>query len=282
MPIVPIKIKSGEFRNSFKTALCYGRPRSGKTRFLASWPRPLILAEASERGWVTIETMPSEGYFEPDRPPLVWPIEDAQQMQEALGDARGYFERGEALTLGIDSLTFYQDALFAANKKRWIAGNPGKPVDGRALYGQLGEQLGDLRQDTHTWPCNVVWLALEKAPDTDAPIGGPLLTGKTRDRFPAGCDHIFRHESYTVPNATGGEDCFFEMHTTVHGRWLAGGRDSGMLEPSIFNPTYRDLMEQLNLPDPIAAFENARKQAATVVTRRVVSTNTSTPATNGR
>lgn len=261
--IVPIKIKGGDHRAAFTTILSYGRSRSGKTRFLGSFPRPLILAEASERGWKTLETMPEDAFYEPDRPPIVWPIEDAAQMAQALEEIPALIEAGLVLTLGVDSLTFYQDAFFNFLKKKWAQNNPGKPIDTRSLYGTLADHLGDLRQRIHAWRCNVVWLALEKAPDTDTPTGGPLLTGKARERFPAGCDHVFYHETYTLPNPDNNheQEKFYEMHTSSYMKWLAGGRDSGLLEPSIFNPTYRIIAEQLGLPDPLAHLTPAQRNA---------------------
>lgn len=280
MPIVPVVIKSGDVRASYKTVLSYGRSRSGKTRWLGTWPRVLVLAEASERGWTTFETMPSEVFFEPDRPPLVWPIENAMQMEEALIAAEPMVQSGEVLTVGIDSLTFYQDSYFAMLKERWIKGNPGKALDNFAVYGALAEHLHSLRQRIHRWPCNVVWLALEQPATKDAPTGGPLLAGKAKERFPAGCDFIFYHRSYSFPSETPGApaDVYYEMHTAPYEKWLAGGRDSGLLEACIFNANYRDFATALGLPDPVEAFKAAKKAAPPQ--RRVVTPPAATPATD--
>jgi hypothetical protein len=277
--IVPVRIKKGDQRAHYKTVLSYGRSRSGKTRWLGTWPRPLVLAEASERGWTTFETMPIEEFYEPDvddsgdplHAPIVWPVESAAQMQEGIDAAEALVLSGEVQTIGIDSLTFYQDAYFASIKERAIKSNPGKQLDTRALYGNLADHIHSLRQRIHRWPCNVVWLALELAPSPDSPTGGPMLTGKTKERFPAGCDFVFYHESYSLPSAeeAGKNDLFFEMHTRPFNRWLAGGRDSGLLEPSIFLPCYRTFAAQLGLPDD--ALAGVRGPA-----RRVVSGNGAT------
>lgn len=255
-PIVPIKIKSGDARTSFKSILSYGRSRSGKTRFAATFPRARFLSEASERGWTTIETMPSEHFYEPDVPPEVWPIDDAAQMTEALSKTKEDVFAGKILTIVIDSLTFYSDShfqfLFAQAARMTPAG---KAIDTRALYGALAQHLQNLRIDIHKWPCNVIWTALEKTPDQEHPQGGPLLTGQTAAKFPAGCDHVFYHRSYTnnelVDNVMQ-QFRYFEMRTASYGQYLAGGRDSGLLPDPIFDPSYRQLAEALDLPDPLA------------------------------
>lgn len=268
--IVPILIQQDDPQSQFATALCYGASRSGKTRFAGSWPRPLFLSEASEQGWKTLQSMPRDCFYEPDRPPIVWPIEDAAQMAVALEKIPQMIADFSVMTLVIDSLTFYQDAFFLFLKKSWAKLNPGKAIDTRALYGTLADHLHELRQRIHTWRCNVVWLALEKAPDTDNPKGGPLLTGKARERFPAGCDHVFYHETFTFPNEVDPniQDVFYAMHTTSYMKWLAGGRDSGLLEPCMYNPTYREFARQLGLIDPLTMISNAATKRGPAVAAR--------------
>lgn len=256
MTITPIRIKSGDRRTSYKSILSYGRSRSGKTRFAATFPRVRFLSDASERGWTTIETMPDECYYEPSVPPEVWPIDDSSQMAEALAMSKADVFAGKILSLAIDSLTFYADSHFAWLFQQAAKTAGSKPVDTRALYGALAQHLQNLRIDIHKWPCNVIWLALEKSPDSDNPQGGPLLTGQSAQKFPAGCDHVFYHRSYTGPGEVDGkvEQCrFYEMRTAPFGQYLAGGRDSGLLPDPIFDPSYRQLAEALDIPDPVAA-----------------------------
>ncbi|HEX7094663.1 MAG TPA: AAA family ATPase [Acidimicrobiales bacterium] len=263
MPIVPIQIKKGDTRTTYKTILSYGRSRSGKTRFAATFPRPRFFSEASERGWTTLETMPSEQFFEPDRPPEVWPIENAEEMAEAFAKTKADVYEGRILTIVIDSLTFYSDAYFDDIFRRASATAGNRAVDKRALYGALAQHLQNLRTDIHRWPCNVVWLALEKTPGEDNPLGGPLLTGQTAQKFPAGCDHVFYHRAYTgnFQNEENGKVeamKIFEMRTAPFGPYLAGGRDSGMLPDPIIDPSYRQLMEYLELPDPLTVKPKAQ------------------------
>lgn len=265
--IRPIKIQRGDQRANFKTVFSYGGPRSGKTRWMGTWPKLLVVADATERGWSTLETMPSDVFYDADIPPEVWPVENAAQMAEAIRDAEPLIRRGDYFTLGVDSVTFYADTWFNAIVKRWGEVNKNKPLDTRAIYGGLASHMQDLRIQIHKWPCNVVWLSLESAGDADRPRGGPMLPGKTREKFPAGCDHIFYHRSYTYPDENGDLVPYFEMHCGAFGNWMIGGRDSGMLPSSIFNPTYREFAELLKLPDPHEVHERvlAEEKARVVV-----------------
>lgn len=268
--IVPVRIKSGDLLSSWRTFTSYGRTRCGKTRFAATWPRPLFIADASERGWVTIESMPSDDYYEADRPPLVWPVSDALQMAEALRDARPLVDRGEVFSVITDSLTFYLESFFTWLKGRTAAANPGQTIDTRALYGALAEHAKVTRQNLHKWPCNVGWLALAQPPDSDSPIGGPAIIGKAREQHPAACDFIFYHRSYPAADPETGEvNTYYEMHTQSFDRYLAGGRDSGMLPASMFNPTYRDIAQLCGIPDPVETFA-AQQEAAKSPAKRAV------------
>lgn len=264
--IQPIKIQRGDRRASFKTVFSYGAPRSGKTRWLGTWPKLLIIADATERGWSTLETMPSDVFYNADEPPDVWPVESAAQMAEAIRDAQPAILRGDYFTLGIDSVTFYADTWFNAMRRRWTEVNKNKPIDTRALYGGLADHMQDLRIQIHKLPCNVVWLSLEAPADSDRPKGGPMLPGKTREKFPAGCDHIFYHRSYTALDEDGKLQTYFEMHCGPYGNWMVGGRDSGMLPDSMFSPTYREFAEMLQLPDPAESFARAKAEMKQVVT----------------
>jgi hypothetical protein len=282
-PIVPIQIKKGDRRAAFKSILAYGRSRSGKTRFAASFPRVRFLSDASERGWSTVETMPEECYYEPDWIPEVWPIEDAAQMAEALARSKEDVLAGRILSLCIDSLTFYADShyqwLYAMAAKH--AGN--KPIDTRSLYGALAQHLQNIRTDIHRWPCNVIWTALEKAPDSDNPQGGPLLTGQSAQKFPAGCDHVFYFRSYTAMEQIDGKSemrRYFEARTAPFGAYLAGGRDSGLLPDPLYDPTYRQIAEALDLPDPLAKPAPPVSQPAS--TRKVVTTTATSTSTMAR
>jgi len=235
------------------TALSYGQSRAGKTRFAGSWPRPLFLSDATESGWTTLSNMDHNARFEEGRAPIVWAIEKAQDMMQGVHDAEPLVKRGDVHTVVIDSLTFYADLFFNT-----LDAAGGNRADGRQLYQKLGQHLKNLREQIHLLGCNVVWLALEKPPGEDTPIGGPMLSGQNAAKFAAGCDYVFYHRSFqSQPN----QPLQFEIRTRKYQHYQAGGRDEGRLpDPlgymqaveggtDIFVPdcTYRTLAEALGI-----------------------------------
>jgi hypothetical protein len=266
------------------TALSYGQSRAGKTRFAGSWPRPLFLSDATESGWTTLSNMDRTALFEPERAPIVWSIERAADMMQAVHDAEPLIKRGEVHTVVVDSLTFYADLFFNT-----LDASGGNRADGRQLYQKLGQHLKNLREQVHLLGSNVVWLALEKPPGEDTPIGGPMLSGQNAAKFAAGCDYVFYHRSFQAqPNSA----LQFEIRTRKYGQYQAGGRDEGRLpDPlgyvqaveggsDVFVPdcTYRTLAEALGIL-PIADGVSIAAGTATPV-----ATATAAPSnpTNGK
>lgn len=264
------------------TALSYGQSRAGKTRFAGSWPRPLFLSDATESGWTTLSNMDRNALFEESRSPIVWAIEKASDMMQAVHDAEPLVKRGEVHTVVIDSLTFYADLFFNT-----LDAAGGNRADGRQLYQKLGQHLKNLREQVHLLGSNVVWLALEKPPGEDTPIGGPMLSGQNAAKFAAGCDYVFYHRSFqSQPN----QPLQFEIRTRKFGAYQAGGRDEGRLpDPlgymqavdggtDIFVPdcTYRTLAEALGI---LPIVDGASIAA---VTAPAVAAATPAPASNGK
>lgn len=237
------------------TVLSYGHMRSGKTRFAASWPRPLFLADATEGGWTTIQNMDRSALFEPDRFPIVCPIEKIGDMMEAIRDVQPMIQDGRVKTIVIDSLTFYADLYLNTMASLYS----GKSVDLRQLYASLGSHLRQLRIDIHALRVNVVWLCLAKEPNEETPTGGPLLPGQNASKFAAGCDYVFYHRSFQVKG-----ELHWEIRTRSYERYMAGGRDEGRLpDPLGFltqgadgedvfvrDCTYRTMAETLGLIAP--------------------------------
>lgn len=219
------------------TVMSYGGSRSGKTHWAASFPRPLFLSDATEGGWVTIENMDPDSFFEPGRPPLVWAVESIADMEMAKSKIDPLIKSGDVKTIVVDSLTFYSDLMLAI-----LIGMQGAKVDNRQVYGILNNKLRELRVDLHKKNVNVVWLALEKKPDPDNIGGGgtPLIPGQQADKFYAGCDFIFYHRQ--IDDQQGQR---WQLHTRKYGPYIAGGRDGGRLPPVIEFPTYPILIEML-------------------------------------
>lgn len=249
MTVIPIRIQSGaSSMTKYRTFCCYGDTRVGKTRFMGTFPNVVVIADASERGWVTMDTMPPDALYHPGQGPIILPVADQADMIYALSVAERWVYAGYIDTVGIDSLTFYAESWFQAQWKKMVA-VMGDKADTRSLYAALANHLSDTRQQIHRWPCNVVWTALAAPPDDDNP-GGPMVSGKSRQRFPAGCDHILYHRKWTAQDPDTKEFYeVFEARTKAFGKYLGGGRDNGMLPDPLNWPTFRLIAEHLNLPE---------------------------------
>lgn len=199
------------------TVLSYGGLRSGKTRFLSSFPRPLVLADSTESGWTTIASVIRRApdlLFEPGVAPIVWAIEHPNDLLAAYPKIEALIARGQVLTVGLDSITFFANLKLAALKGR--TGN----FDPRQHYGELADFLVYVRQMLHQLPVNIVWTALDSPPDSDNPRGMPLIPGRTAKEFGGACDYVLYHRSLKEG---------WEIRTRSFGTFSAGGRDEGAL-----------------------------------------------------
>jgi hypothetical protein len=217
--------------------------------------------------------------WEPERRPRVWAIERIADMMEAIGDADSLIRAGEVQTLVVDSLTFYNDLLLDT-LTRAMSKNGSMP-DMRRVYGSLGANLRSLRVQIHNLPVNVLWVCLEKTPDSDNPIGTPMISGQQAMKFAAGTDYILYHRAYTLQDGS----LQFEIRTKRWQQYAAGGRDEGALpdplgywttteedpDNEIFVPdcTYRTFAEALNLtPMPMQAPTGQPVGASAAVTQQ--------------
>ena len=248
------------------TVMSYGGMRSGKTRFAATFPRPLFLSDNTESGWTTIEHMDPAAFFEPERRPVVWAIERGPDMMQCIAEMENVLrnEPGKFLTVVVDSLTFYADLFFNAIDGAARIG--GRQPDNRILYSNLAAHLRELRIRIHSLNINVVWLCLEKQATADEPVGGPMLSGQNAQKFAAGCDYIFYHRSYQTNPSTPLQ---WDVRTRRFNQYPAGGRDEGLVHDplgfieeveeagevkQVFVPdcTYRTLALSLGITDKVA------------------------------
>jgi len=215
------------------TFLIYGASRTGKTRFAASFPRPLFLSDATEQGWETIKFMPEDEFFEPGVKPIVWGIEQMNDMAQAVERAKPLIASGRVQSVFVDSISFYADLYL-----NYIFGMQGANPDNRKAYGMLGQHLRDLRVKVHGLGVNVGWLALDRHPGDDAPRGGPLIPGQQSDKFCAGVNFVFytriengKRENGKILSRT------FEVRTIEFGPYVAGNRlgDSQLPDPFVGN-----------------------------------------------
>lgn len=247
------------------TALLHGSTRSGKTRFAATWKRPLFLSDVTESGWTTIKHMSENDFYEPDRQPKIWGIEKIGDLNEAFTKVQPLIQKGEVSTIVVDSLTFYSDLYFNA-----VVAAQGTQRDSRQAYGQLNDHLRHIRIQWHGLPVNVLWLTLTKEPDEENKAGIPLIPGQQSVKFAAGCDYIFYHRSHQE-----GANLKFEVRTKKYGPYVAGGRDEGLLPDPISNASYALLMDYLDpVPQEQAAPAPVKPTVVTptVIKRPVVST----------
>lgn len=264
--IQPIRIRSGQSSAaSYRTFCCYGDTRAGKTFFAGTTPNALFISDASERGWTTLEHMPEDQFYHPGKGPVVLPVADQSQMIVALTIAEEWVRNGWITTVVIDSLTFYAESWYQHEHQKMLKalGGGSKGMDTRALYGAMANHLSNTRVQVHKWPCHVVWLALAAPPD-EQQLGGPMLSGKSRQRFPAGCDYIFYHRKWVAEDPeTKAPVTVYEARTQAFDKYIAGCRDGGLLPDPMPWPTFRQVAEILGLPEwapadvPDDAFEHA-------------------------
>ena len=228
------------------SVMTYGASRVGKSRFAATWPRPLFLADATEKGWETIRNMNPENFYDPSFIPEVWGIEEPGDMFQAIQSiaTRNKQNPGDILTVCIDSLTLYSDLYFTGLEIAAVKRN--NQVDRRRLFGDLGQHLAWLITEMHKLPVNVLWICLEKPPQ-DGSAGGPLLTGQTRDKAPARCEYLMYQRAYRVKPD---EPPIFEIRTKPYGPYIAGGRQGDMVLPDPLEPTFRAFAEAVGIPLP--------------------------------
>jgi hypothetical protein len=250
------------------TYLVYGDSRTGKTTWAASFPRPVFFSDVSEGGWDSIANMDDEQLFEPGVKPLVWGIEQMDDMVTARNKVVPLIAAGRIKTIVVDSLSFYSDLFL-----NFLVGAQAKK-DMRSAYGDLGNHLRDLRVKTHQLGINVVWLCLAKHPGDDVPTGRPLIPGQQGDKFMAGVHYIFHSRIHQDKVGQVLSPPVFEMRTQKWSGYIAGNRlgsiAANLPDPLIGN--YETLITQLgfdadtirkSLPDLAAA--NKAAVAAAVV-----------------
>lgn len=234
------------------TVFSYGDTRTGKTRWAATWPKPVFLSEASEGGWSTIEVMPSEAFHDPEVKPLIYAMDTITDINDAIANlVPQLIKAGKCQTVVLDSLTFVTD-LFLARLS--------ESKDPRQDYQALQSYLRALRVNLHALPVNVLWLGLVQAPDAEKGLPGlPLMAGsKNAPRFVAGCDNVLYHRTQGV-----GGGLNYEIRTRPFAGHMVGTRwplpdPLGYINDEdqfVVSSTYRDFS------DAVEAVEATRQLA---------------------
>lgn len=137
---------------SNNTILLLGDPGQGKTTFLLSFPKPRILFPVLERGWVTLNGMKKEQFYDPNWPPTWRKIISSVDLMRELNHAEADLKANPDAfhTLGLDTLTAYARMHLAFLETLGIKNK----MD---MYGQLLTHLTQVLIKAHSLPCNVVW-----------------------------------------------------------------------------------------------------------------------------
>jgi hypothetical protein len=201
----------------------YGDTRTGKSKFGATFPRPLIIADVGERGYETVQNMQPEEWFEPDVKPIIKGIDQVSDLQAIIEYAKPLIASGRILSVVFDAFTYYAD--FYLSHLQMLMPN----ADGRQIYGKLGTHLQWVRSAFHGLPVNVVWNCLASAPERDEDgtttvSGGPMIPGKQGAKFAAGVNFLFytRVEQVRKDGKIANER--FELRTKQYKLYAAGSR----------------------------------------------------------
>lgn len=230
------------------TVLNYGDTRTGKTEFAATWPRPLIIADAAERGYETIRRMDREKWFEPDHKPLIWAVDNQADLTNMLLKADPLIANGQIWTLVFDAFSFYCDfylnAIVLAQTK----------LDMRRAYGDLGMHLRNARVQVHNRGTNVLWNCLSKHPEKDDETGrvqpgGPLIPGQQGDKFAAGVDLLVHSRLEPIKEGATLVGDRHEIRTRAYKGGYPAGNRLGMMADMLPDPfvggTYAELITAL-------------------------------------
>ncbi len=236
--------------------LIYGDTRSGKTEFAATFPRPLIIADATEGGYATIRRMDRGKWFEDGVAPIIKAIDTMNDLAKLSSEVDQLIAQGKVCTIVFDAFSFYCDFYLAQLLKLQA-----KP-DNRQAYGQLGVHLREVRTNYHAKGVNTVWLCLAKHPDTDDPKGRPMIPGQQADKFSAGVSFLFH--SQKEQRKEGGKivEEIYNLRTKQFGNYIVGnrlGQDAHLL-PDPFSGTYAEFMEALGYD--VAAIRRGLKPLA--------------------
>ncbi len=222
------------------TMMVTGASRSGKTHLAARFPRPVFLSDHSEGGWMTIEHMADQDFYEEGRVPEIYTLEKPADMIDSISDLENRIRQDSTSfgTVVVDSLTFYAEMYFAHLE----ADQMGKRTDNRQLYGALASHLRWVMIRIHKLPVNVLWLSLTKDAGEEGGMGGLSVPGQTATKAPARCD-IWAYMEQTRNN----KGPIYRLHTQNYGGFKAGHRFGDMLPAMIENPSYLDIEKQLQL-----------------------------------
>jgi len=189
--------------------LGYGAAGTGKTRAIATLPKPIVLS--AEAGLLSIKEF--------DLPYLE--IATLEDLQEAYSWVTQSAEAKGFESVALDSITEIAEVVLAAEK---LKTEGGKKVHGMRAYGEMADKMADVVRAFRDLPAHHVYFSaqLEKSTDEQgAMFFAPAMPGnKFAQKIPYFFDEVFAFRK---------EAGSFALLTSTDGLWSAKDR-SGKLD----------------------------------------------------
>lgn len=206
--------------------LSYGRGGCGKTHFIGTFPKPLILSPVSEGGIVTLRNQDA----------MAIEIHDSTDMYGALEELAALNVKG-TLKQHYESLIFDSISLYSDLYVHEILRKAKIPTMRKSDWGLVDSHIRALTELAHALPLNVWWVALEDLiRDADGEVikGMPMIYGKRNAKLVAAVDVVLHHE---VIHGSAKQPSIYQAHARQHGVYEAKNR-FGKLPSPLVNPTY--------------------------------------------
>lgn len=226
------------------TAIGYGNTGSGKTRWAATWPRPMFISTGVERGYDTVEGMKlhcPDAFFEKNRPPINRYVYSAEEALAAWDEATELVKSGEVQTIVQDSLSMYS-VLYVNHLKD-------SGFSGYDLWGKLADHIQNLVISAQKLPANILWMCQASDPTDVGAAGGIFMEGrKTTKVLPPLVSNQLYFRTKMVTEKVEGKSkktVRYEIHTKKCGAYDAKVRLNPNIESPMVNSTYRDFVKAL-------------------------------------
>lgn len=242
------------------SVLSYGATKTGKTRFMASLPKPLLITQSSTRGSETVRALKQicaeEAFYDAKTPPVIWEVDNSMETLAAIAEVEAMLKKDPTVfrSVVIDDLSYYADSWMT----QWVMDQGAKSFDMRKAYGDLHWHMSYLVDRCHAMPVHMGWTASERGPE-EAGVKGGILVGskRTGEMMPGKINYVFYHEASGT-----GESQKYNIHTRPYGVYAAGGRDAGQLPAILPEHHFRNIEEFCRIKPFLARPEKASRESA--------------------
>lgn len=228
----------------FVRALVAGTSSSGKTSFVATAPKPLIIGDEIEAGFNTLYSIDPALLWDGKTPPEVWAIQNIKDIGPMLVELEKLAQGGKFpwKTVVLDPVSLYTDRVLfemGENGKK----SDGTKMDGRELYGDLATHLYSIIRRFHALPAHVIWCSHVNPGTEESTIA---VGGQMAHKFPAYCDFKWFTNVNTIP----GRPPIFELRTQPFRTFkFLGCRYGQGRIPDPCIPSFKVIAQQLGLPE---------------------------------